>query len=56
MLCKVFHKSKIGGPFGTQYAPFVEEEWDDDDAVLPGGVAGEETATAEASENEQVRS
>lgn len=27
----------MGPPTGDRYAPFIEEEWDDDSAVLPGG-------------------
>ncbi|XP_024017428.1 NAC domain containing protein 50 isoform X2 [Morus notabilis] len=37
VLCRIFHKSNIGPPSGQRYAPFIEEEWDDDDsAVVPG--------------------
>ncbi|KAM1811459.1 hypothetical protein COP1_028168 [Malus domestica] len=38
VLCRVFHKSNIGPPNGHRYAPFVEEEWDDDDklTLVPG--------------------
>ncbi|GAB2277307.1 hypothetical protein Dimus_012015 [Dionaea muscipula] len=35
VLCKVFHKSGFGPKNGEQYgAPFVEEEWDDDDIKI----------------------
>lgn len=39
MLCRIFQKSGLGPPNGDRYAPFIEEEWDDDDAALfvPGG-------------------
>ncbi|CAN4096136.1 unnamed protein product [Withania somnifera] len=37
VLCRIFQKSALGPPTGDRYAPFVEEEWDDDSAVLPGG-------------------
>lgn len=38
VLCRIFHKSNIGPPSGQRYAPFIEEEWDDDDysMVIPG--------------------
>nr|AIA57527.1 NAC domain-containing protein [Boehmeria nivea] len=38
VLCRIFHKSNIGPPSGQRYAPFIEEEWDDDDysVVVPG--------------------
>uniref|UniRef100_A0A2P2L9Z6 NAC domain-containing protein n=1 Tax=Rhizophora mucronata TaxID=61149 RepID=A0A2P2L9Z6_RHIMU len=38
VLCRIFQKSGTGPKNGEQYgAPFVEEEWDDDEvAVLPG--------------------
>nr|AUZ96444.1 NAC domain class transcription factor [Malus domestica] len=43
VLCRVFHKSNIGPPNGHRYAPFVEEEWDDDDKLTL--VPGQETRT-----------
>lgn len=37
VLCRVFHKNNIGPPNGQRYAPFIEEEWDDDSVmVVPG--------------------
>lgn len=30
VVCRVFLKSEIGPPHKDRYAPFVEEEWDDD--------------------------
>ncbi|XP_057735388.1 NAC domain containing protein 50-like [Arachis stenosperma] len=36
VLCRVFHKNNIGPPNGQRYAPFVEEEWDDASALVPG--------------------
>lgn len=56
MLCRVFHKSNMGPPIGHRYAPFVEEEWDDEDAVLPGEVVGEDIAATDATETVKVRS
>ena len=39
MLCKIFHKSGAGPPNGDRYAPFIEEEWDEDaPLVVPGEV------------------
>lgn len=37
VLCRVFHKSNIGPPSGQRYAPFIEDEWDDNkSSVVPG--------------------
>ncbi|KAE9619242.1 putative transcription factor NAM family [Lupinus albus] len=36
VLCRVFHKNNIGPPNGQRYAPFVEEEWDDELGLVPG--------------------
>lgn len=38
VLCRVFHKNNIGPPNGQRYAPFIEEEWDDDASGLVPGV------------------
>lgn len=46
MLCRIFQKSGTGPKNGEQYgAPFIEEEWEDDDIVTV--VPGEETPTGE---------
>ncbi|XP_054785447.1 NAC domain-containing protein 53-like [Prosopis cineraria] len=47
VLCRIFHKSGTGPKNGEQYgAPFIEEEWQDDDvAVAP--LLGDEAATDE---------
>ena len=46
MLCRIFQKSGTGPKNGEQYgAPFIEEEWEDDDIVAM--VPGEETPTGE---------
>ncbi|KAI9156207.1 hypothetical protein LWI28_002207 [Acer negundo] len=42
VLCRVFHKNNIGPPSGNRYAPFIEEEWDDDMATFPGEDAGDD--------------
>ncbi|KAL6586335.1 hypothetical protein OROMI_001323 [Orobanche minor] len=37
VLCRIFQKSGLGPPNGDRYAPFVEEEWDEDvGLVVPG--------------------
>ncbi|KAK8467741.1 hypothetical protein PHAVU_007G140332 [Phaseolus vulgaris] len=36
VLCRVFHKNNIGPPNGQRYAPFVEEEWNDESGMIPG--------------------
>lgn len=46
MLCRIFQKSGTGPKNGEQYgAPFIEEEWEDDDIVAM--VPGEETPSGE---------
>lgn len=46
MLCRVFHKNNIGPPSGQRYAPFIEEEWDDDKSgIVPGIVTGNVVVT-----------
>lgn len=48
MLCRIFEKSGLGPPNGDRYAPFIEEEWEDDAALLvPGGEAEEELANGD---------
>lgn len=49
VLCRIFQKSGSGPKNGEQYgAPFVEEEWEDDNlGLLPGGEAQEEVLVGE---------
>ncbi|TXG49417.1 hypothetical protein EZV62_025292 [Acer yangbiense] len=47
VLCRVFHKNNIGPPSGNRYAPFIEEEWDDDMATFPGEDAGDDQVAAD---------
>ncbi|CAI9759778.1 unnamed protein product [Fraxinus pennsylvanica] len=42
VLCRIFQKSGLGPPNGDRYAPFVEEEWDDDTALVVPGVEAED--------------
>ncbi|KAG5533127.1 hypothetical protein RHGRI_027374 [Rhododendron griersonianum] len=43
MLCRIFQKSGLGPPNGDRYAPFIEEEWDNNASlVVPGEEAGDE--------------
>ncbi|KAI3816165.1 hypothetical protein L1987_15855 [Smallanthus sonchifolius] len=43
VLCRIFQKSGLGPPNGDRYAPFLEEEWTDDAALMvPGGEADED--------------
>ncbi|KAI3505048.1 hypothetical protein L1887_26914 [Cichorium endivia] len=38
VLCKIYQKTGLGPPSGGHYAPFFDEEWDEEDALLvPGG-------------------
>ncbi|XP_076900724.1 NAC domain containing protein 50-like, partial [Bidens hawaiensis] len=46
VLCRIFQKSGLGPPNGDRYAPFLEEEWQDDGAhFVPGGAAEDDVAT-----------
>jgi hypothetical protein len=48
VLCRIFQKSGLGPPNGDRYAPFVEEEWDEDAALfVPGGEAEDDMANAD---------
>lgn len=48
VLCRIFQKSALGPPTGDRYAPFVEEDWDDDSAlVVPGGIAEDDLANGD---------
>ncbi|KAL2249369.1 UNVERIFIED_CONTAM: NAC domain containing protein 50 [Sesamum indicum] len=48
VLCRIFQKSGLGPPNGDRYAPFVEEEWDEDAAlVIPGGDAEDDVANGD---------
>lgn len=50
VLCRIFQKSGTGPKNGEQYgAPFVEEEWEDDDVevFMPGEAAAAVAAAAE---------
>ncbi|KAL8090340.1 NAC domain containing protein 50-like [Apium graveolens] len=42
VLCRIFQKSGLGPPNGDRYAPFIEEEWEDDAALFVPGVEPEE--------------
>ncbi|CAI9767488.1 unnamed protein product [Fraxinus pennsylvanica] len=48
VLCRIFQKSGLGPPNGDRYAPFIDEEWDDEAAlVVPGGEAEDELANGD---------
>ncbi|KAK1396492.1 NAC domain-containing protein [Heracleum sosnowskyi] len=48
VLCRIFEKSGLGPPNGDRYAPFIEEEWEDEAAFLvPGGETEEEVANGD---------
>ena len=53
VLCRIFQKSGTGPKNGEQYgAPFVEEEWEDDDVEV--FMPGEAAAAAAAAAAEEV--
>ncbi|KAG8380569.1 hypothetical protein BUALT_Bualt06G0029200 [Buddleja alternifolia] len=48
VLCRIFQKSGLGPPNGDRYAPFVEEEWDEDiGLVVPGGDTEDDVANGD---------
>ncbi|RAL42704.1 unnamed protein product [Cuscuta campestris] len=48
VLCRIFQKSGLGPPNGDRYAPFIDEEWDDDTMlVVPGGEAEDDAANGD---------
>ena len=48
VLCRIFQKSGLGPPNGDRYAPFLEEEWDEDARhVVPGGDAEDDAANGD---------
>lgn len=60
VLCRIFQKSGLGPPNGDRYAPFVEEEWDEDAVVVVSGgdteddVANGDEARVECTDLDQV--
>ncbi|KAI3809223.1 hypothetical protein L1987_25193 [Smallanthus sonchifolius] len=45
VLCRIFQKSGLGPPNGYRYAPFLEEEWEDDATLfVPGGETEDDMA------------
>lgn len=59
MLCRIFQKSGLGPPNGDRYAPFLDEEWDDDAALFVPGeteddMANGDEARVEGNDLEQV--
>lgn len=53
VLCRIFQKSGLGPPNGDRYAPFVEEEWDEDvPAVVPGGDTEDDVAIGDEAQVE----
>ncbi|XP_076952288.1 NAC domain containing protein 50-like [Bidens hawaiensis] len=45
VLCRIFQKSGLGPPNGDRYAPFLEEEWTDDAALMVPGGEGDDDLT-----------
>ncbi|GFQ03656.1 NAC domain-containing protein 78 [Phtheirospermum japonicum] len=55
VLCRIFQKSGLGPPNGDRYAPFVEEEWDEDAGlVVPGGEAEDDVANGDEARGERI--
>ncbi|CAL5404321.1 unnamed protein product [Camellia sinensis] len=53
VLCRIFQKSGLGPPNGDRYAPFIEEEWDNDvSMVVPGEEAGDEMVNGDDADME----
>ncbi|KAL8518077.1 hypothetical protein ACS0TY_009386 [Phlomoides rotata] len=48
VLCRIFLKNGMGPPNGNRYAPFLEEEWDDQTViVIPGGDVEDDVANGD---------
>ncbi|KAH0775730.1 hypothetical protein MTR67_046830 [Solanum verrucosum] len=48
VLCRIFQKSGLGPPNGDRYAPFIEEEWNDDTTLMvPGGETEDDVANGD---------
>lgn len=48
MLCRIFLKSGLGPPSGNRYAPFLEEEWDEEAViVIPGSDIEDDVANGD---------
>jgi hypothetical protein len=55
VLCRIFQKSGLGPPNGDRYAPFIEEEWDDDALlVVPGEEPGDEMVNGDDAQVERI--
>lgn len=54
MLCKVFHKNIIGAPIGSRYAPFIEEEWDNEEGSAALVHAGEDDVNDVGTSNQAI--
>ncbi|KAI3705224.1 hypothetical protein L1987_75458 [Smallanthus sonchifolius] len=51
VLCRIFQKSGLGPPNGNRYAPFLEEEWQDDATLfVPGGETEDDMAPGDESQ------
>ncbi|KAI7757428.1 hypothetical protein M8C21_000478 [Ambrosia artemisiifolia] len=56
VLCRIFEKSGLGPPTRDRYAPFLEEEWEDDEALfVPGGEPDEDTTNGDETRNDTVK-
>ncbi|KAI3705515.1 hypothetical protein L1987_75754 [Smallanthus sonchifolius] len=56
VLCRIFEKSGLGPPNGDRYAPFLEEEWEEDRAhFVPGGEAEEDMTNGDGTRNDIVQ-
>lgn len=52
-MCRIFEKSGLGPPNGHRYAPFLEQEWEDDMALfVPGVVADDEMTNGDGTQND----
>ncbi|CAI9091199.1 OLC1v1026159C1 [Oldenlandia corymbosa var. corymbosa] len=48
VLCRIFQKSGLGPPNGDRYAPFLDEEWDDEATLfIPGAEAEDDMANGD---------
>ncbi|XP_076949425.1 NAC domain containing protein 50-like [Bidens hawaiensis] len=56
VLRRIFQKTGLGPPTGDRYAPFLEDEWEDDEALfVPGGEPREDTDNGNGTRNDTVQ-
>ncbi|KAK9070257.1 hypothetical protein SSX86_010657 [Deinandra increscens subsp. villosa] len=56
VLCRIFQKTGLGPPTRDRYAPFIAEEWEEDEGVVvPGGEADDDTINGDGTRNDNAK-